>query len=78
MAKWGNRDENVNELPAYDPTMEMAKKEKRNKFAENAVHAIPLVLIFLPLFYGSFPIHLTHSLLLKVNINDVSRLNYCF
>lgn len=33
---------------------------------------------FLPLFYGSFPIHITHSLLLKVNINDVSRLNYCF
>ncbi|KAJ9164007.1 hypothetical protein P3X46_023625 [Hevea brasiliensis] len=34
-----------NELPAYDPITEMAKKEKRNKFAENAVHVIPFVLM---------------------------------
>ncbi|KAJ9140036.1 hypothetical protein P3X46_030723 [Hevea brasiliensis] len=33
------------ELPAYDPIMEMAKKEKRIKFAENAVHVIPFVLM---------------------------------
>lgn len=34
------------ELPMYDQIAEMAKKEKaRLKFAENAVHIIPLVLI---------------------------------
>ncbi|KAG8652774.1 hypothetical protein MANES_06G130601v8 [Manihot esculenta] len=37
--------------------MEMAKKEKRNKFAENAVHAIPLVLILFAfiLWFFSYP-----------------------
>ncbi|KAJ4846489.1 hypothetical protein Tsubulata_039975 [Turnera subulata] len=35
-----------NELPAYDPLVEMANKEKsRIKFAENAVHIIPFVLL---------------------------------
>ncbi|KAL5569757.1 hypothetical protein UlMin_026332 [Ulmus minor] len=35
-----------NELPVYDQITEMAKKEKaRIKFAETAVHLIPLVLI---------------------------------
>ncbi|XP_059461702.1 uncharacterized protein LOC132190684 [Corylus avellana] len=34
-----------NELPLYDPIAELAKKERaRVKFAENAVHLIPLVL----------------------------------
>ncbi|KAL3755945.1 hypothetical protein ACJRO7_002920 [Eucalyptus globulus] len=34
------------ELPAYDPVLEMMRKEKtRNKLAENAVHIIPLVLL---------------------------------
>ncbi|GAV72650.1 hypothetical protein CFOL_v3_16138, partial [Cephalotus follicularis] len=34
------------ELPLYDPAMEMAKKERsRTKFAENAVHIIPFVLL---------------------------------
>ncbi|KAF9591212.1 hypothetical protein IFM89_002867 [Coptis chinensis] len=33
-------------LPVYDPLSEFAKKEKlRMKFAENAVHVIPLVLL---------------------------------
>lgn len=35
-----------NELPVYDPIAELAKKERaRVKFAENAVHVIPLVLL---------------------------------
>ncbi|XP_050225207.1 uncharacterized protein LOC126674751 [Mercurialis annua] len=35
-----------NELPEYDPIVEMAKKEKSHlKFAENAVHFIPVVLL---------------------------------
>lgn len=35
-----------NELPLYDPLAEFAKKEKaRAKFAENAVHLIPVVLL---------------------------------
>ncbi|KAI3458365.1 hypothetical protein Pfo_015028 [Paulownia fortunei] len=35
------------ELPMYEPLSEAAKKEKtRAKFAENAVHLIPLVLLF--------------------------------
>ncbi|MED6114806.1 hypothetical protein PIB30_083945 [Stylosanthes scabra] len=33
-------------LPTYDPIAELAKREKaRVKFAENAVHVIPLVLL---------------------------------
>ncbi|GMJ13999.1 hypothetical protein like AT5G07490 [Hibiscus trionum] len=48
-------DEN-NELPLYDPNLEMAnKKEKsRAKFAENAVHIIPLVLILCALILWFF------------------------
>ncbi|XP_029128510.1 uncharacterized protein LOC109804989 [Cajanus cajan] len=35
-----------NNLPTYDPIAELAKKERaRVKFAENAVHVIPFVLI---------------------------------
>lgn len=35
-----------NHLPTYDPIAELAKKEKAHvKFAENAVHVIPFVLI---------------------------------
>ena len=35
-----------NNLPTYDPIAELAKRERaRVKFAENAVHVIPLVLI---------------------------------
>jgi cbb3-type cytochrome oxidase subunit 3 len=35
-----------NELPVYDPIAELAKKERaRVKFAENAVHVIPFVLL---------------------------------
>ncbi|KDP22476.1 hypothetical protein JCGZ_26307 [Jatropha curcas] len=35
-----------NELPAYDPLMENVKKDKsRIKFAENAIHVIPFVLL---------------------------------
>ncbi|CAI0383972.1 unnamed protein product [Linum tenue] len=34
-----------NELPMYNPTVEMAKKEKSRRFAENAVHVIPFLLI---------------------------------
>ncbi|KAL0304043.1 UNVERIFIED_CONTAM: hypothetical protein Sradi_6272400 [Sesamum radiatum] len=35
------------ELPMYEPLSEAAKKEKsRARFAENAVHIIPLVLLF--------------------------------
>ncbi|PIA30928.1 hypothetical protein AQUCO_05300033v1 [Aquilegia coerulea] len=34
------------ELPLYDPLSDFAKKERlRMKFAENAVHVIPLVLV---------------------------------
>ncbi|KAK8508197.1 hypothetical protein V6N13_055647 [Hibiscus sabdariffa] len=45
-----------NELPVYDLNVEMAnKKEKsRAKFAENAVHIIPLVLIVCALILWSF------------------------
>lgn len=36
----------VDEQVAHDPSEEMAKKEKSpTKFAENAVHAIPFVLL---------------------------------
>ncbi|CAN1188324.1 hypothetical protein LINPERHAP2_LOCUS39257 [Linum perenne] len=34
-----------NELPMYDPIVEMAKKDKTRHFAERAVHVIPLVLL---------------------------------
>lgn len=35
-----------NDLPTYDPIVELAKKEKaRVKFSENAVHVIPFVLL---------------------------------
>ncbi|XP_041018990.1 uncharacterized protein LOC121260951 [Juglans microcarpa x Juglans regia] len=38
--------ESNNELPVYDPIAELAKKERaRVKFAENAVHVIPFVLL---------------------------------
>ncbi|KAK8684411.1 hypothetical protein V6N13_040441 [Hibiscus sabdariffa] len=45
-------DEN-NELPVYDPNVEMTnKKEKsRAKFTENDVHIIPLVLIVCALIF---------------------------
>ncbi|KAF6158812.1 hypothetical protein GIB67_012455 [Kingdonia uniflora] len=34
------------ELPMYDPVSDFAKKEKlRMKFAENAIHLIPLILV---------------------------------
>ncbi|OVA10584.1 hypothetical protein BVC80_8969g9 [Macleaya cordata] len=42
----GLRTLDTNELPVYDPNSDVAKKEKmRIKFAENAVHVIPLVLV---------------------------------
>ncbi|KAB2067984.1 hypothetical protein E1A91_A09G270100v1 [Gossypium mustelinum] len=45
-----------NEPPVYDPSVEMAnKKEKsRAKFAENAVHIIPLVLLVCALILWFF------------------------
>ncbi|XP_041995706.1 uncharacterized protein LOC121745824 [Salvia splendens] len=40
-------DDSGNELPMYEPLSDAAKKERsRAKFAEKAVHAIPLVLLF--------------------------------
>ncbi|KAK2403755.1 hypothetical protein P8452_09664 [Trifolium repens] len=39
-------DGNGNNLPTYDPIVELAKREKaRVKFSENAVHLIPFVLL---------------------------------
>ncbi|KAA0044682.1 putative transmembrane protein [Cucumis melo var. makuwa] len=39
-------DQGNNELPMNDPVTEMVKREKaRVKFAENAVHVIPFVLL---------------------------------
>ncbi|CAA2971451.1 unnamed protein product [Olea europaea subsp. europaea] len=36
----------ANELPVYEPLSEAAKKERaRAKFAENAIHIIPIVLL---------------------------------
>ncbi|CAN0916012.1 hypothetical protein LINGRAHAP2_LOCUS29470 [Linum grandiflorum] len=35
----------TSELPMYDPIVEMAKKEKSRRFAEKAVHVIPVVLL---------------------------------
>ncbi|XWS47716.1 hypothetical protein CRYUN_Cryun13aG0008100 [Craigia yunnanensis] len=48
--------EGNDELPMYDPVTEMAKKEKSrdNKFAENAVHIIPLVLLVCTLILWFF------------------------
>jgi hypothetical protein len=41
-----NSNESNDPLPVYDPIVEMAKKERaRVKFAENAVHLIPFVLL---------------------------------
>lgn len=38
---------NSNNLPTYDPIVELAKREKaRVKFSENVVHLIPFVLLF--------------------------------
>ncbi|KAJ7010341.1 hypothetical protein NC653_000932 [Populus alba x Populus x berolinensis] len=48
----------LNQLPAYDPMVELAMKEKsRAKFAENAVHVIPFVLLLcgLVLWFFSNP-----------------------
>ncbi|KAI5601135.1 hypothetical protein POPTR_001G080500v4 [Populus trichocarpa] len=48
----------LNQLPAYDPMVELAMKEKsRAKFAENAVHIIPFVLLLcgLVLWFFSNP-----------------------
>ncbi|CAL9008421.1 unnamed protein product [Prunus brigantina] len=39
-------DQGGDQLPVYDPIAELAKKERsRVKFAENAVHVIPIVLL---------------------------------
>ncbi|EOY22759.1 hypothetical protein QUC31_007901 [Theobroma cacao] len=47
--------EGNNEVPMYDPIIEMAKKEKsRARFAENAVHIIPLVLLVCALILWFF------------------------
>ncbi|KAL6977604.1 hypothetical protein U1Q18_026396 [Sarracenia purpurea var. burkii] len=44
-----------NELPLYEPPSEASKKEKsRAKFAENAVHLIPLVLLLCALVLWFF------------------------
>ncbi|KAE8734946.1 oxidoreductase family protein [Hibiscus syriacus] len=45
-----------NELPVYDPNVEMANKKDRSraKFAENAVHIIPLVLLLCALILWFF------------------------
>jgi hypothetical protein len=48
----------LDQLPAYDPMVELAMKEKsRAKFAENAVHIIPFVLLLcgLVLWFFSNP-----------------------
>ncbi|KAK2653343.1 hypothetical protein Ddye_013199 [Dipteronia dyeriana] len=43
------------DLPVYDPTMDLTKKEKsRAKFSENAVHLIPFVLLFCALVLWFF------------------------
>ncbi|KAL3521371.1 hypothetical protein ACH5RR_019520 [Cinchona calisaya] len=45
----------TNELPTYEPLSEASKKERsRAKFAENAVHIIPLVLLFCALILWVF------------------------
>ncbi|KAJ4712661.1 Transmembrane protein [Melia azedarach] len=42
-----NNIDTDHQLPTYDPLSDVAKKElSRLRFAENAVHAIPLVLAF--------------------------------
>ncbi|KAK6155950.1 hypothetical protein DH2020_010198 [Rehmannia glutinosa] len=41
-----SQSQGANELPIYEPLSEASKKEKtRAKFAENAVHLIPLILL---------------------------------
>ncbi|KAK6131828.1 hypothetical protein DH2020_034424 [Rehmannia glutinosa] len=41
-----SQSQGANELPMYEPLSEASKKEKtRAKFAENAVHLIPLILL---------------------------------
>ncbi|KAH6790470.1 hypothetical protein C2S51_005476 [Perilla frutescens var. frutescens] len=48
-------DSGGSELPMYEPLSEAAKKEKsRTKFAEKAVHAIPLVLLLCALILWIF------------------------
>ncbi|XP_022738660.1 uncharacterized protein LOC111291281 [Durio zibethinus] len=55
MTRMSSSLEDNNELPMYDPAMEIAKKDKsRAKFAENAVHLIPLVLLVCALILWFF------------------------
>ncbi|XP_042504425.1 uncharacterized protein LOC122081384 isoform X2 [Macadamia integrifolia] len=52
------------ELPTYDPLSEAAKKEKsRIKFAENAVHLIPVVLVLcaIILWFFSNPVEMVNK-----------------
>lgn len=54
----------VDELPMYDPSSEAAKKEKGGaRFAENAIHVIPFVLLFCAfvLWFFSNPGKLNYS-----------------
>lgn len=63
-----NNIDTDHQLPTYDPLSDVAKKElSRLRFAENAVHAIPLVLAFCAIvlwFFSNAGIKL-HSLILS-------------
>ncbi|XP_010259170.1 PREDICTED: uncharacterized protein LOC104598687 [Nelumbo nucifera] len=65
--------DDINEIPTYNPLSDAAKKEKqRIKFAENAVHVIPFVLLLcaLILWFFSNPevdmVHKDNSILSRV------------
>ncbi|XP_043710126.1 uncharacterized protein LOC122659020 isoform X2 [Telopea speciosissima] len=60
----GGRTSENSELPTYDPLSEAAKKEKsRIKFAENAIHVIPVVLVLcaIILWFFSNPVDMVHK-----------------
>ncbi|CAN8285089.1 unnamed protein product [Cochlearia groenlandica] len=62
-------------LPRYDPTSHAGKKEKsRLRFAENAIHFIPLLLILcvLILWLFSNPVSLLFYMIWCIHLSQVS------
>ncbi|KAJ4951172.1 hypothetical protein NE237_028004 [Protea cynaroides] len=60
----GVRTSDTSELPTYDPLSEAAKKEKsRIRFAENAVHVIPVILVLcaIILWFFSNPVDMVNK-----------------
>ncbi|KAB5564142.1 hypothetical protein DKX38_004196 [Salix brachista] len=70
-----NTDKDQQELPTYDPSSHVAKRERsRLRSAENAIHAIPLVLALcaLVLWFFSNPLGTVNIFTDLRSTNDLS------